>query len=390
MRQSIHTTEFWLLCLSNFLFTASFNMLLPELPSYLAQMGGQKHVGLIIALFTLTAGLSRPFSGKLTDTLGRVPIMALGSIVCFICGFIYPMITTVSGLLILRFFHGFSTGTKPTATAAYIADITPIQNRGEAAGTLGIFTAIGMSIAPVIGGLLSSTWGINATFYCSSIFALLSIVILIKLKETLPPAQKEKLSLNSLKVKWVDVFEKKVLIVFLVMFFLSWAYGAWLTMIADQTVHVGLKNKGFFYTINTLSALTVRILFAKTSDKYGRSIVMKFTCMSMVISMLILAYAHSIWALSIATVLFGVASGMGTPTLTAWAIDLSDEAYRGRALATMYIGLEAGIGLGAYLSGLIYQGNVNNLYIAYLIAMGSAILSLISLFVFHPRETSRL
>ena len=81
--ESIYTLAFWLLCLSNFLFCASFSMIIPELPDYLASLGGREYIGYIIALFTLTAGLSRPFSGKLTDHIGRIPVMAFGSIVCF-------------------------------------------------------------------------------------------------------------------------------------------------------------------------------------------------------------------------------------------------------------------------------------------------------------------
>src|SRR5689334_17347682 len=119
----MYSLKFWLLCSSSFLFSSSFNMLIPELPAYLTSLGGAEYKGFIVAFFTLTAGFSRPFSGKLTDTIGRVPVMAIGSLVCFICGFLYPILTSVAGFLLLRLFHGFSTGFKPTATAAYIADI---------------------------------------------------------------------------------------------------------------------------------------------------------------------------------------------------------------------------------------------------------------------------
>ena len=198
--------QFWLLCLSNFFFTASFQMLLPELPAYLAAMGGQKQIGLIIALFTLTAGLSRPFSGKIADSVGRIPVMAFGSIVCFICGFFYPLVVTVNAFLVLRFFHGFSTGTKPTATAAYVADIVPENRRGQAAGLLGIFTAIGFSIGPALGSFLTDAWGINYLFYTSSIFAILSILILVNMKETLPKAQKLPFSFKLFKINMDDIF----------------------------------------------------------------------------------------------------------------------------------------------------------------------------------------
>ena len=105
--------QFGLLCVSNFLFSASFSMMIPELPAYLTQLGGAEYKGLIIALFTLMAGISRPFSGKLTDTIGRVPVMIFGSLVCVVCSLLYPVLTSVSGFLLLRFFHGFSTGFKP-------------------------------------------------------------------------------------------------------------------------------------------------------------------------------------------------------------------------------------------------------------------------------------
>jgi MFS family permease len=104
---SIFSLQFWLLCLSSLVFFCSFNMLIPELPDYLTSLGGEEYKGLIISLFTLTAGLSRPFSGRLTDRIGRVPVMAFGSLVCFVCGFFYPVVTTVYPLLFLRLVHGF-------------------------------------------------------------------------------------------------------------------------------------------------------------------------------------------------------------------------------------------------------------------------------------------
>ena len=85
----VYGLQFWLLCLSTFLFFTSFNMIIPELPAYLTSIGGEDYKGLIISLFTLTAGISRPFSGKLADTIGRIPVMVFGFRgVCCLC---YPL-----------------------------------------------------------------------------------------------------------------------------------------------------------------------------------------------------------------------------------------------------------------------------------------------------------
>jgi len=106
-KQPIFSLNFGLICLSSMLFSASYNMLIPELPNYLSSLGGADYKGFIISLFTLTAGLSRPISGQLIDTIGRKPVLIIGTFVCIICGFLYPILGTVSGFLLLRLFHGF-------------------------------------------------------------------------------------------------------------------------------------------------------------------------------------------------------------------------------------------------------------------------------------------
>jgi MFS family permease len=343
-------------------------MIIPELPDYLASLGGKEYIGYTIALFTLAAGLSRPFSGKLTDHVGRIPVMAFGSLVCFICGGLYPLLHTVQGFLFLRFIHGMSTGTKPTATSAYVADVIPEDRRGEAQGSLGIFTATGMSIGPAIGSFFASSYGLDQMFYISSVFALASIIILSRMKETLPKAMKSRLQLSLFKIGWKDVFEPKIVPVFWIMLFVSFSSGAMITLIPDTSKLVGWSNKGLFFTVYTIASIVIRFFFSKASDKYGRIPVLLFGSFTLGLSMLLLVYELSSFTLLCSAILFGIAWGFNTPTLAAWTNDLGDKNHMGRAMATMYIALEAGIGIGAYVSGEIYQGIPNHIPIPFLIA----------------------
>ena len=341
-------------------------------------MGGKEHIGLIIALFTLTAGLSRPFSGKLTDTIGRVPVMAFGSLVCCVCSLFYPFIHVVWAFLLLRFLHGFSTGTKPTATAAYVADIIPENRRGEAAGMLGIFTATGMSIGPSIGSYVTLWMGINTMFYVASAFALISILILLNMKETL--VEKQPFSLKLFKISRKDIFEPRVFSVFLVMFCVSFSSGVILTLVPDLSKTLGVANKGLFFTVYTVASLVIRVFASKSSDVHGRVPVMIVSTVILAAGMTILGLTESTVGFWAAAVLFGFSWGLNTPTLTAWTIDLSHPDYRGRALATMYIALEAGIGVGAWWSGWWYKGDVHNMRFAFYF---SAILAGVSLGYLH-------
>ncbi|KEQ29738.1 MFS transporter [Pedobacter antarcticus] len=384
---TIYTLQFGLVCLSSFLFSASFNMLIPELPAYLSAMGGASYKGLIIALFTLTAGFSRPFSGKLTDTIGRVPVMAVGSVVCFICGFLYPVLTTVAGFLFLRLIHGFSTGFKPTATAAYVADLVPENRWGEAMGVHGICFSTGLAIGPAIGSLITNHFSIDILFYCSSVFALMSIVILWNMKETLK--EKQKLSLSLFKIKRSDIIEWRVIPAALITLLSYISYGVILTVIGDWGSFLGTANKGLFFMVFTLTSLLIRFVAGKASDTYGRILIMKISLVLLSVALLWIGLATSVFSLMSASALYGVATGMLSPSANAWTIDLSDPKHRGKAMATMYIALEAGIGFGALLAGWIFIDDIGTIPYTFFLCTGVTLLALVYLqFIWKPVKAS--
>ncbi|WP_046246707.1 MFS transporter [Hymenobacter terrenus] len=358
-----YSLGFWLMCLSSFLFFLSFNLLLPELPDHLTQLGGGEYKGYIIALFTLTAALSRPFSGKLADTVGRIPVMVFGSLVCFVCGFFYPWALTVTGFLTLRLLHGFSTGFKPTGTAAFIADIVPVGRRGEAMGLLGVTGSLGMAFGPAFGSWIAQHFSLNTMFYCSSGAALLSLLVQGTLTETLPQAQRRRFSLGLLKLKWTEVLEPRVLAPAVVTLLCLFPYGAVLTVVPDQSRLLGLtgSTKGLFYVCYTVASLGIRLVAGKASDTHGRVPVLRLSAGILAAGLALLVWSPSVaWFLT-AAVVIGIGTGLNSPTLYAWTIDLSHPEHRGRSVATMYIALEIGIGLGALLAGWIFANQPSRL-----------------------------
>ncbi len=381
----IYTTHFILLCLSNAVFSASYNMLIPELPAYLSSMGGADYKGYILALFTLMAGLSRPFSGKLTDTVGRVPVMIFGSLVCVVCSLLYPLVSSVGAFLLLRFFHGFSTGFKPTGTSAYISDLVPYNRRAEAMGMVGLFSTIGLAMGPAIGGFIAARWNIYVMFQVSAVFALLSVVILVGgLRETLPNRQRFRPSL--LKISRSEIFEPLVMGPVIVTFLCFLSYGALLTIIPDFSEHLGIHNKGLFFTFFTAASIGIRLLAGKVSDKYGRLPVLKLSAVTMAVSLFMLATARTPYMMMVAAIIYGVSVGLNSPAVTAWTVDLGHPEYRGRALATMYIAMEAGIGLGAYLSAFIYHNNAAYFPLAFGVMGVATLLAVCYLFLIHDNR----
>lgn len=359
-------------------------MMLPELPAYLESLGGGEHKGLIIALFTLTAGLSRPFSGKLADTIGRMPVMYIGVFACVICGLLYPALAFVSGFLWLRLFHGFSTGFKPTGTSAYVADIVPAQRRGEAMGILGICLSLGASASPPLGSWLVQQYSINAMFYASTVLAALSMVILMRMPETL--SEKHPFSPKLLRIGRNDVFDPLAIPAGIAMLCCYFGYGVILTLVPDLCDAVGVANRGTFFSIATLSSVATRFFAGRVSDRLGRVPVLKASAILIALALAAFALTNTPAMLYLASALFGLGIGIFSPAITAWTVDLGDPERRGRALATMYIALEIAIGGGAAIAGWYYGNQTDHMPAVFWLAAGMSLTGLVYLLFWERRK----
>jgi len=330
-------------------------MIIPELPSYLSSLGGAEYKGLIISLFTLTAGLSRPFSGKLADTIGRVPVIMFGTIVCIICSLFYPILSTVFGFLLLRLVHGFSTGFTPTAMTAYIADVVPDHRRGEAMGIIGVSINIGASIAPPIGSQIVLDFSLNTLFYVSSGVAVLSMFLLLGIKESLE--NKQPFHPRLLKLKKDEIIDRHSLVPAIICGLAFYGLGVMLTIVPDQCEYLGIRNKGMFFTSFTACSIMSRLVAGKISDRYGRIIVIMVSIACLMMSYVFMALSVTPMLLFMASGSVGFSLGIAAPAVFAWVVDRSADHRRGMAMGTMYIGLEAAIGFGALVGAATYGNN---------------------------------
>lgn len=332
-------------------------MILPELPAYLTLLGGADYKGLIIGLFTVSAGFSRPYSGKIADKVGRMPILFFGMGLCGACCLLYPLVSSVFGFFILRLLHGFCVSA-PTANSAMLADLVPAHRRGEALGVLGLISNVGTAFSPVIGSEIAKAYSMEALFYTASVVGFCSFVMLFGLKETLQ--NRQKLTWQDLNLQKEEVFETTVFSPALVMFLMVFAFGAVLSIMPDMSEHLGINNKGYTMMFYTIASLSVRILSGKASDKHGRIAVLRVALALQMLALLLMSFATDAWLLFFSCTIYGFSMGLGSPTLLAWTVDLSNETNRGRALATVFLSMEAGIGIGAVMAGWIYGNQTSH------------------------------
>jgi MFS family permease len=164
--------------------------------------------------------------------------------------------------------------------------------------------------------------------------------------------------------------------------FLSYvSYGAILTLVPDWSQHLGAVNKGLFFMVFTVASLIVRFVAGKASDHYGRLPVARVGLVLLCVSLAIFGYAESFAGLIVSSAVYGVAMGILSPATNAWTIDLSHPDHRGKAMATMYIALEAGIGLGALLAGWFYQDVIANVPMIMYVSAGITLVALVYLWL---------
>jgi len=379
--------NFWLLCLSMFFFMASFNLILPELNGFITNLGGASHKGLIITLFSISAGISRPFSGKLSDTIGRKRVIYFGILISFVVSLIYPLSYSVIFFLSLRFIHGFGAGFSPTGSTALITDLIPADSRGKAMGIWGTFISLGIGVGQALGSLIFEHLGYNSLFMISAIFTIISLLLVLKVEETL--AIKQKFNGSQLRVQAKDVFEPSVIPAAIVMLLTAFSSGIIFVITPDISAFLGITNKGFFFGIYVISTIIIRLFTSSLSDKIGRRQTLLIGCTILMISMILIATSNSVNTYILSAVVFGLATGVSSPTLFAWTADLSNGARRGVGAGTMFIALEIGIILGSASTLFFYDNSKNTILISFLVG---ALLSLVAALylIWHIRTKKSL
>jgi MFS family permease len=151
--------------LSVFIDLIGFGIVLPLLPGYAEDYGAKGVlIGTIIASFSAMQFLFAPAWGRLSDRIGRRPVMlisnlgAAGSYALFALASTLHGNAALWGILVSRVFAGIA-GANLSVASAYIADISPPEKRSAGMGIIGMAFGIGFIVGPALGAFSMSMLG---------------------------------------------------------------------------------------------------------------------------------------------------------------------------------------------------------------------------------------
>jgi len=168
-----------------------FAVLIPVLPFVLENFGmGAIEYGVLLSLYPLFQFIGAPFLGTLSDHFGRRPLLLIsqfGTMLSWVIvagSYFIPSIDFF-GLPLPLFVFGLArivdgiTGGNFSVASAYIADITPRENRTKIFGLLGAIVGVGLITGPVLGGFLNSTpYGYFAVALFSCVLSLVTLILM--------------------------------------------------------------------------------------------------------------------------------------------------------------------------------------------------------------------
>ncbi len=170
-----------------FIHLLGFGIIIPLLPYYAETYGATGlTVGLLTTSFSFCQFLFAPLWGRLSDRIGRRPVLIVSLFVTGVSYLIYAAADSLALLFLSRMLAGVAGAVLSTAQA-YVADTTTPENRTKGMGLIGAAFGMGFIFGPALGGVLSR-WGFAVPAYASAALALTAAVFaFFRLPESLPP-----------------------------------------------------------------------------------------------------------------------------------------------------------------------------------------------------------
>ncbi|MGZ5527708.1 MAG: MFS transporter [Limisphaerales bacterium] len=206
-----------------------FGLILPLIPVYSKNFGASGlFIGAIIASYSLMQFIFAPIWGRVSDRIGRRPVL-LGSTFCATLSYvIFAFGSSLSNhsialwvILISRMFAGIC-GANITVAQAYIADITPSEQRSAKMGLIGMAFGLGFILGPALGAGATRYFGVTAPGWVAAFLCAINFIwAFARLPESWKPNMEEHVPQRPHFAQWIHTLSTPRLNLLMAIFFLA-------------------------------------------------------------------------------------------------------------------------------------------------------------------------
>jgi multidrug resistance protein len=312
-----------------------FGIIIPLLPFYAESFGaGALTIGLLGSVFSLMQFLVAPLCGRLSDRVGRRPIILAGLLASALAYVALALADSLALIFAARVVGGIAGGNIPTAQA-YIADITTPENRARGMGLVGAAFGLGFIIGPALGGVLTR-FGHATPMWCAAMLCFANFVAAWFL---LPESRHG--DATRVPVSRADLLMRArrhpgLLPLLLVFFFVSTAFSgfeATFALFTERRFGFDAERIGYVFAfIGVVLAFVNGVLVGRIVPAVGERRLVPLAIGLIGVALMALPLAYSVPALFAVCGTMALGMGFNNPSLTSAISRLSDPEEQGGVL----------------------------------------------------------
>jgi MFS family permease len=349
-RARLLTPQFVTVTSAGALYFLSLGMVLPVLPQYVeGELGGDTlRVGIAVGAFAVGAVVLRPYAGRIGDRFGRRILVILGAFVVAASAALYPLASNLGILVAVRVFGGLGEAAFFVGAATMIADLAPIERRGEAISYWSVAVYSGLAFGPALGEVVLDAWDYDAVWFGSALLALGAGLLAMLAKETLTDAARAATLASDERQ---PLLNRSALAPGLVLFLGLCGLAGFAELVPLYVEDIGLDDSRFVFLLYGVLILVVRIAGAKLPDRLGPRRAGSLALTGGAAGLAVMAAWASIPGLILGTILFAGGMSLMYPAMLTLALTGVDDSERASVVGTVSTFFDLSAGLGALIMG---------------------------------------
>ena len=344
-----------------------FGIVIPLLPFYAEHFGaGPERVTLVMATYSLAQFVAAPLWGRLSDRVGRRPVLILSLAGAILSYLLLASATTLWMIFLARALAGFTAG-NIAAAQAFVADRTPPEKRARGMGMIGAAFGLGFILGPAIGGVLAGHDPTDIDFaapaYAAaglSALALLGTLFLLREDRArdlngFAPIRRSRLDAAR------DVLSRRSLALLVGLGFLMVSVFAGMETIfalwSSRTFGWGPAQNGYLFAyLGIIGAILQGLAIGRLTERHGEARLLAVGSFLFAFGLAGVALATSIPTLVVATTLISVGFAMASPSLASLISQSAGEHEQGAVLGVYQSAASLARVFGPIGAGVAFAG----------------------------------
>lgn len=324
----------YILVFSNFLICLGIGLVIPVTPFIKNEFHyTTSDMGLMTSLFAFAQFVASPIVGKLSDKVGRKPVIAIGLGVYMISEFIFAIATSLPIFNLSRIIGGISAAMVIPTSMALGADLTDLKHRAKVIGWLSAAFSGGLILGPGLGGMLANI-DYKTPFWVAGVMGLISAIFTqLFLKENSKTREIEKEEEAREKAKGISsiraILTAPMVMLFAMILVASFGlqgFESIYSIYVNQVFNFGLGTIALVLTLNGIISLILQVAaFNWIIVKIGEMNLISWCFLLSAVCVFWITQAHTKIEVIVATLIIFSAFDLLRPAITTLLTKSSDS-----------------------------------------------------------------